>query len=443
LGLPLAVALLSTGCKGSDSGTLKLVTGGEDASATFAGVSKVNVTWYDQNDSPHALATVAWPTGTIDLGTIDESSVGMIEVTGSSASGEHLVFGSSIALPFGAFAGLTVPIFVQRVGAFSRLPMPLSDERPSPLLGILGGRYLVVAGGGDPSFATASQIYDLLALGPLTSPPTLPVAPQSMALAGTTAYLATAAGVTAFDFADSGAGPFALPAGNAADIAGGATVSALDGTQYIVGPTRTVGAPTAAILRIDTAGNASWITLASPRWGAAAVWVQNVGLVVIGGSASAPGAEVVDASATTSAPMQQFAADPAISVGAATLDGARYILLAGGSMPDLSDPGVRVLDLECDAGNGCAAASWGALPVPLVHAQAFGLPDKDAGAVVGSELGTGRTHVFVVTSTGATEIPTKVPHVSASAIASPIGITPGGFLLYGGAPEIESFAPPF
>jgi hypothetical protein len=456
--LPIAGGLATAGCGSPANGTLKLVTGEEDAAATFAGVTTVNVTWYDMDASPHPLATALWPAASIDLGSVDQSSVGMIEVTGSNASGEHLVFGSSIPVPFGAFAGVTVPLFVQRVGQMARLPLqqPLSDGRPLPLLGLIGGRYVLVAGGADPASASASQLYDLLAFGALSSPPTLPVVPESMAVAGTIGYLVTSDGVTAYDFSDSDAGTFALPAGTptAGDIAGGATVTATDGTQYIVGGTRTVHDPTTAVLRIDTTGTASWISLTVPRWGASAVWIDPVGLVVIGGSPSAPGVEVIAAGANTTValPLSSFPADPTVSAGAATLDDAHQVLVAGGMLPDLSDPGVRVLDLQCAVG-ACAPTSWGPLPVPLVRAYAFALPvdrqqggdagSKTSAAVVGSELLGGRTHVFVVGPSGATEIPTRVPHTNANAVASPVGVTPGAFLLFGGAPEIESFAPPF
>jgi hypothetical protein len=60
--------------------------------------------------------------------------------------------------------------------------------------------------------------------------------------------------------------------------------------------------------------------------------------------------------------------------------------------------------------------------------------------VVGSEWISLETHVFVVTSSAVTEVPTKVPHFGARAVASPLG-TPGSFLLYGGANDIESFVP--
>src|SRR5205085_7908695 len=115
------------------------------------------------------------------------------------------------------------------------------------------------------------------------------------------------------------------------------------------------------------------------------------------------------------------------SFGAATLDGARYVLLAGGVLPDGSDPGVRLLDLKCAAQKTECVTPWPALPFPLIEAQVFAA-NPSTGVVVGSEVGVLTTHVFVLTKTAVTEIPTKVAHVAAHAVASPLG-TPGSFLL--------------
>ena len=446
----------ATGCSSSDSGTLKLVTGEEDASATFAGVTNVAVNWIDSNNVSHSLAQTTWPASSIDLGTIDESTTGMIEVTGTGDAGQNLVFGSVIPLQFGAFDGVTVPVFVQRVGDFARLPdAGAADIRTMPLLGVLGGRYLVVAGGANPSVATTTQLYDLLTLQAFPSPPTFPVAPESMSLpgagTGTVAYLVTDAGVSAYDLSDSDSGSLALPPGpeNAASVAGGATITAPDGTQYIVGGTRTTHDATAAVLRIDTQGTLAWIALNTPRWGAAATWVEGLGLVVAGGSTTGAGAELVSECLNVLNPNcpdtvseTGYPADPSVGAGAAALytSPSATVVLAGGANPDLSDPGVRVLDPTCTG--SCVPKAWAPISTPIVYAQAFGMPDQASAVVVGSELLGGLTHVFLLTSAEATELPTKVPHTNARALASPIGIA-GGFFLFGGAPEIESFAPPF
>ena len=432
------------------------MTGEEDPATTFAGVTTVTVEWVDGDAGAHTLAAnVPWPASSISLGSVDETTVGEIQVKGRDDAGTPLVFGSVIPLEFGAFNGATagdpVPVFVQRVGEFARVPQPNdgglgTGSRTTPLLGLVGGRYLIVTGGDDPTTATSSQLYDLLTLAPLPYPPALPSA-DSMAIVGTTAYLIAASGATTFDLSGSGSSALSLPAGEftADSIAGGATISATDGTQYIVGGTRTApGAPTAAVLCIDTTGAAHWITLANARLGAAAAWSDTKGLIVAGGSAEVPGVELIPtctastaATGTSSTPLMGFAADPSVGAGAETLDDDHLLVLAGGSTPDQSDPGVRVLDLTCTS--ACAAKAWASLPRVLTSAQAYAMPGQASAVVVGSEPTGGATHAFLLAESTATEIPTRVSHTHARTIASPLGITPGSFFLVGGAPEIESF----
>ncbi len=56
--------------------------------------------------------------------------------------------------------------------------------------------------------------------------------------------------------------------------------------------------------------------------------------------------------------------------------------------------------------------------------------------VVGDDV-SGATHVYEVTKTSATELPTKAVHTRARATIAPVG----SVVLFGGAPEIESYMP--
>jgi hypothetical protein len=55
---------------------------------------------------------------------------------------------------------------------------------------------------------------------------------------------------------------------------------------------------------------------------------------------------------------------------------------------------------------------------------------------VGNEP-SGATHVFRLTPTSVTEVPTRTPHINARAAWSPVG----SIVLVGGANVIESFTP--
>jgi hypothetical protein len=257
---------------------------------------------------------------------------------------------------------------------------------------------------------------------------------------GTVAWLIDEMGATQYDLSSGASAVVVGPAGGSyAEVAGGTTVVTKSGSQYVVGATRTTGAPTNKVLALDASGNPSWLTLSTPRLGASAAWVDTTGLVVAGGSAAAAGVEIVEVvrAAATTGSLLAYPPDPSVGAGAASLDGDRFVLLAGGVMPDGSDAAVRVVDLAC--ASQCAASVWTALPTVVTSTQAFSI-DEASAVIVGSEPSSATTHVFRVASGKATELPTRVPHQGARALASPIGPR-GSLLLAGGAPKLESFQP--
>jgi len=187
------------------------------------------------------------------------------------------------------------------------------------------------------------------------------------------------------------------------------------------------------VLAIDAAGtHTSWLTLSAPRLGAAAAWVEGRGLVVVGGSASAAGVEVVAAGATNGAALA-YPPDPSVGAGATRLDG-QHILVAGGLRAG-QDAGARSIDLGC--ATQCALSASVALPAPLKSAQVFSKA-SDSALVVGNDI-SGATHVYdmKVPLSSATEVPTKSAHRGARAIVSPVG----SVVLFGGANVVESFRP--
>jgi hypothetical protein len=444
------LAPLLAACSSSPSGTLQLVTGPEtDTFTRSPAPTTLRVDAIDSSNQVTTLATARLPTTSIDLGTQDENAVATLVVSGLDDSGARLVYGASIPLQYGSLDGITVPIFVQRTGELARMPGPLSDSRQAPSMSSVQGQYIFVGGGNDPTLARTTQFYDFAQLAPFSSPPTVPRAPQSIAFVGTMALIIDDKGGTYFDFSsNSTVDVQAPPGGSFADVAGGQTIVANDGTEYVVGATRTTGAETASVLIINPndastsatqyTGKLTWGSLSAPRFGAAAVWVTGRGLVVAGGSTSAPGIEVVPALPSTKGVALAYPPDASMGAGATTLD-TQHVLLAGGLMVGGQDAGARSINLACTPTPQvpCMPDTWSALPVPIGTAQAFAIDAANA-IVAGSEAGgMGLTHVFRLTSTAAKELPTKVPHYNARALLSPIGT----MLVVGGASEIESFAP--
>ena len=429
-------------CSHTASGTLLLDLGKEtDALTRAPAIVQIRVDSVDASGNAKTISTASLPASAIDLGWMNVDAVATLRVLGLDSTGSALVGGQSLAIRFGIADGQTLPIFVQRVGELARLPQAPSETRIGPTLATaVGGRYVFIAGGTDSAASLSPQLYDLLELTTVASPPTLPRAPKSVAVVGAVAWLIDEMGATQYDLSNGASAVVVGPSGGSyADIAGGATVVTKGGSQYVVGATRTTGAPTNKILALDASGNPSWLTLTTPRLGAAAAWSDTTGLVVAGGSAAGAGVEIVEIvrTAATTGSALAYPSDPSVGAGAASLDGDRFVLLAGGILPDGSDAGVRVVDLAC--ASQCALASWTALPTVITSAQAFSI-DEASGVVVGSEPSSATTHLFRVTSGNATEIPTRVPHQGARALASPIGPR-GSVLLAGGAPELESFEP--
>jgi len=311
------------------------------------------------------------------------------------------------------------------------------------------------------------QLYDFGGLATVSNPPSLPVVPLSMPVIGTVALCIGANGADAYyDFSqDASANVPALPSTDGFtfdDVAGGQVIYDYDSSSatlqdvFVVGATRTQGPPTAAVLEIDpndtsnssyVSGNLHWLSLTTPRLGAAAAWTGEE-LVVIGGNSGATGAslpagaeQIVPSSTTTTfTAMPAFPYDPSIGAGAVAQN-TQSVVVAGGILPTGQDAGVRYFDVSCASSSSCIT-SWGSLPIPLTSASTFQLSNGGTYQflVVGSELTSGLTHTFLLSSTGAKELPTKVPHYNAAAIESPIGF--GSIVLFGGTDEIEQLMPP-
>ncbi len=490
--LPLVtIAALATAaaCSSQDSATIQIILG--DQADALETSTSIEIDAVGTSGTPTVLATASLPASTIDLGSQSESTGEVVlEVKGLDAQKTVNAFGASLPLLYSAIIGEGVPIFVQRVGEFAGMPNPLTDARRSPILAVVQGQFLFVGGGllppevdgGGAGCATSpdggltaasptltTQLYDFSQFSPLAAPPSMPSAPASVAFTGTVGWMINAAGGTYFDFASNTAGDITAPAGASfSDVAGGSTVTDDNGAQYIVGGTRTSGAATQWVLKVDPNnpsdaypnGTPTWLMLSTPRLGASATWVSSLGLVVAGGSATASGVEIVGPSATTGSPLN-YPTDPSTGSGAATLD-STHVLVAGGILPSGLDAGVRSLDLSCRT-SSCTPTVWSALPVALATAQPFTFSPADA-LVVGNEAGSGRTHAFRLSMTGggdggstvgsATEVVIPPPATNsdgtlappgdagcgtglanATAIWSPVG----SVVVFGGSSTIESF----
>jgi hypothetical protein len=429
---PAALALITlfsllaaAACSDDTTGTVSIVTGDEPDTLTRAPApTTLIVDKLDSDGNKSEITRTKLPTASIDLGNLPQTDLGSLSVDGVDDAGKVLVHGETLLVQWGALQTTTLEVFVQRLGELARMPLG------PPAIGVANatvvvGRYIFTTDG-----ATTVTLYDLLTFAALDNLPPIPQPFKSVATVGTTALLLGDTGATTLDLDIGVTAALAAPAGgNFGEVVGGTNVPTDDGSQFVVGATRISGGATPRILSVDGAGAALFVALGTPREGACAAWVTGRGLVVVGGAAGGPGAELLAPGATTATALP-YPADPIHGCAATTLD-ANHVLVAGGVMPDGSTRPAHVLDLGCTT--NCTPATWPG-PVPLVRADATTLAG-DAALVAGDDA-SGATHVYRVAAAGLKEVPLKTPRRGARLLAIPGNAS---VVLGGGAPGIEEY----
>jgi hypothetical protein len=439
---PWFVALV--GCGGEETfppGQLVLTVGHEvDAWSREPAPLTVEIDRVLQSGERQRIETSTPPVDRITL----SGGVASYELNARDADGASQLFARSLPIAPEGFAGTTLPLFVSRTREFARppseFPAPPGAEAPAALA---GGRFLVLAGA-YPDGSVQVWPYDLgfwdaLTDGTKVKCPTEPCRFRSFAIVNHMIAL----GVNEdwaiwFDLDTYASGDAPVPPGLAsyADLSGGSVVPAPDGSMYLVGATR-AEPPTRAVLHIKFDGKLEALELGIARAGAAATWVEQHGLVVVGGSAEGAGLEFL---ADGTKAFVQVAYPPDDSVGAALVPlGDTSVLRVGGRVGSAPAPSV-VLSHTCTA--GCTLTPHGN-PVEVDRAQGFALPDQRA-LVVGSAP-DGQTLVVAIDAEGtAASVPLREPRSGASALRLPtthIAVA-GGTLLDGTrAASIELFAP--
>ena len=431
-------------CSSTPTATFTVTTGDEtDALTRAPAPTTLVVDALDLDGNAQEIARTPLPADTLALGDKQSTDVGALRVTALDATGKALVRGETLYVQFGALADAPISVFVQRLGELARMPgasaLPVLD---GPKLAVTNARYVIAASGTDV------VIYDLLLLHALSGIPSFPRPARSLVAFGSAAAVVIdEQGATAVDLSTAETSTIAAPTGGTfAEIAGGSTVNAPDGSAYVVGGTRTTGGPSQRVLAISKDGAVAFATLAAPREGACATWVDGRGLVVVGGNVpgastggtggttnAAPGAEVIAPGSVQGAPLP-YPADGVKGCGASSLD-ASHVLVAGGvgSTADVMGAApARVLDLAC--ASMCTPALWpGALP--LVRAEAFTL--GPTAALVAGDDASGASRVFRVSAMGSNEIALKAPRKNARLVALPVK---GTAAIVGGAAPFEQYA---
>lgn len=417
-----ALAAVALGCATTPPDvTVELVTGGEaDALTRLPAPTRAEIDAIDATGAARSLARAPFPAdGRIDVGRLDRGTVATFRVRGRDDTGRALVVGQSLPIEVDAPDEATVRVFVQRAGELARLPSKSTVSSEAPLVDKLGGRYLVLASG------AAAELYDLATFGARPFP--LPFEARSIVATPSGLLVIGGSGASLVDTSGATIGA-ATPTGGAfSEVAGARVARAANGSAFLAGATRDA-AESASVLRVADDGTLSFGHLAAGRALAAATFVPGRGLVVIGGSASAPGVEVLADSANATGAALPFAPIPGRVRAAVALDDHRVLAALG-------DGTLVTLDLACPAACAPAPAAW-TLPASLTSVDLLRL--DDGSVVVLAEDAGGASHVLRAApgASAADEAPLRVARRHA-ALAR--GVGPSA-LVVGGAAELESYA---
>ncbi len=389
-------------------------------------VTDVTITATPLDTTSSTLTAKAKPGGSFDLGNVDSTEPYTFDVTGATAAGEIVVQGRSLAIAPDDIDGSAYPIFCQRVDAWARPPDGLVSTHVGGMAAIGSEQFLFLAGGskvenanGAAAETNQADFYDFATLAGGTGKAPLPFSPKTVVGLGDSALLIddTEAGLQSFD--DGGFTKMTLPSGldSFGDVAGGRPLVAPDGRTFVLGATRAATA-TAAVLAIGTDDSLAAFALSHPRAGAAAAWVDGVGLVVAAGSAEAPGVELLpdgDSEFVT----RPFPSDR--TTGAAIGANSSGVFLVGGVVEG-ANAATRRIDPGCTSGCNATEVPELALPVALVDTQVFQLAGERL-LVVGNEAdgGHARTFELDVGKKVVTEIKLREPRTGASFTAAPNG----------------------
>jgi hypothetical protein len=338
----------------------------------------------------------------------------------------------------------SIPVFAQRKEQWSRPPGGLAASHVNGVVTVTEDRFLTILGGtaatGDTtSTPTNVDTYDLFGLtGEQSSPPVYVPGPQTIVPVpvsdnntDTQSLFINASSIQLYDYtlgSDNTANnaPLTMPTGitSWSDVTGGAVLSDGAGRAFVVGATRSTGATTAVLdVEVDTNGDVvlTNFPLTIKRAGAAAAYIQGIGLVVAGGSTEAPGVEVLSPTGTAFVAQGDYPADPTVGAGAVT-DAGTGMVLVGGVQPNGMPQQTRDLDLSCVA-TACVPVPipLATLPVALVNVQAYQLSGLTSLAV-GTQVSDGFTLSFVVNVGNKPSFTPKLlrePRKGASVIPSP------------------------
>jgi hypothetical protein len=372
-------------------------------------------------------------------------------IKGEDSDGVRRVQATSFAISGTTMAGYDYPLFAGRTDVFCRPPGALvTAQGDHPPSGMVWGRYLWIVGGSSAT-ALATDSYDLVGWGEASAQTseisfaklTCPEQPckfesfatYSFADSSTLYQYALGVGASwaiALNVYDGTSKEVNTPTGLSswADLAGGRTLTTYDGAVYVIGATRS-SAESTAVLEISTATESELAarSLNAPRKHAAATYIEKQGLIVLGGSATAAGAEVLAPGSNkfTTLPYPPDEVQGAALVAQDSFTSS-VVWRIGGRNADGSPAASVAYDLSCT--QDCQVQPLTGLDLDVVTATGFFHSEN---RIVVGEQADGTMVAWRLSPSEATPIEQRQLRRSASAVQLPNGFVAlvGGTLVDG------------
>jgi hypothetical protein len=443
----VATSILLAACSStpSEPASIVLLTGEEtDAWTRPPAAARVEITLTSRFGTDLVGASQA-PASSVEItNAVYVGGYGGFEALGLDAAGTPVLRGLSTPFFIDELKNFTIPLFVGRKGEWARPSDTLEQPRRKPLLSLVYQQYLFAAGGQTVTGFDGSipDVYDFGYWQMYKDQPRLARLPRSLAALDSLLLVIDDAGATWLDVSTDAATEAVAPAGlTFAEIAGGATVQAPDGSFFVVGAMRTSGDATSKILKVGSDGKMETFTLTTARLGAAATCVGLTGakLVVAGGSATGAGIEVLD-QAQALVPLA-YPPDPAVGMAVAGIDDSNILLLGGTDPATGAAAALRTASLGCT--QACATTPFPVDALPLSQTTAFRIADGTFLAVGETAQGETLAYEIVASPPSTRALPLREPRKWASAAALYTGqiAVVGGDLLADGTParHIEVF----
>ena len=433
--LPWLGMLAALGCSSNDSKTSGwLLVGTGHETDVWSDVDRIELVVRTQDNDESVFATVDPPVdGEYVRFDLSGAPQGVLEVRGLDEEDHVVATGETAAVDPSRLYGRSIYALAGRTGSFNRPPGQLWEDGQGeyPPVALFGSSYVAMAGCPHTGDAAARlDAYDFLLWGPasvsLIPCPRLGCHVASLAtLDNGLVVLIGSDWATYADFACGSdcTGELEQPASfDWEDLAGGQSVRRSGEATFVVGATRPEG-PTTAVLELGAPGWIAEFTLETPRAGAAATWVEDRGLVVLGGAdGDAPGAELLEDNEET---FTALPLPPDTTQGAAIVAfDNRRLLRVGGKLAGGDWAPSVVYDLACTS--DCEPKIFGS-PLELMRASAFRLVES---VLVVGTAADGFTKAVLLTADGPQTIELREPRRGASATTSPAGrvVLVGGVL---------------